>query len=90
MLAILIYRIIIYTKCNDMSIITIRIPNELREKMKKYPNINWSEVVREAITRKIETIERLEASKKIDQIRKRVKPVEKGELEKWIKEDRGR
>ncbi len=33
--------------------ISIRIPKELKESMKKFPHINWSEVVRRAIEEKI-------------------------------------
>lgn len=73
-----------------MNVITLRIPNELREKIKKRPNINWSEVVREAIVKKIEVEERLEAVKRIDEARQRVKPVEKGQLDEWVREDRKR
>ena len=36
-----------------MSTITVRVPREIRELMKKYRNVNWSEVVREAILKKI-------------------------------------
>ena len=50
-----------------MSIITIRLPRMLREKIKKYRNINWSEVVREAIARRIEIEERMEAARKIEE-----------------------
>ena len=34
--------------------ITVRIPKELKEEMKKLKGINWSEVVREAIEKKIQ------------------------------------
>jgi len=36
-----------------MSTVTVRVPREIRELMKKYRNVNWSEVVREAILKKI-------------------------------------
>lgn len=73
-----------------MSIITIRIPRELKEKMRKYKEINWSEVIRKALEEKIRIQEKIEAVRKIDEIRRKVKPVEKGELDKWIREDRAR
>jgi predicted DNA-binding protein len=37
-----------------MSVITVRIDKALRERMKRLGHINWSEVVREAIRRRIE------------------------------------
>ncbi|RLI21818.1 hypothetical protein DRO47_03345 [Candidatus Bathyarchaeota archaeon] len=36
-----------------MSTVTVRVPREIRELMKKYRNVNWSEVVRKAILKKI-------------------------------------
>jgi len=42
-------------------VITLRVSNLLREKMKEHPEINWSEVVREAIAKRIELEERQEA-----------------------------
>jgi|GEM_PF-3940025 len=59
-------------------IIIIRIPRELKEKIRRYSHVNWSEVVREAIVRRIKIEERLEAIRVLDDIRRRVKSVEKG------------
>ena len=71
-----------------LSIITIRIPRELKEKMKKYREINWSEVVRRALEERIRIQERIEATRRMDEIRRKVKPVKREELDKWIREDR--
>ena len=68
----------------------MRIPRELREKIKKRNGVNWSEVVREAIARRIEVEERLEAIRRIDEAKKRVKPIRVGQLDAWVREDRGR
>jgi len=73
-----------------LDVITLRIPRELKEEIRKRHGINWSKVVREAIARKIEIEERLEATRRIDEARKRVKPVKAGQLDAWIREDRGR
>jgi len=35
-----------------MSSLTLAIPTELREKMNQFPEINWSEVARQAILQK--------------------------------------
>ena len=64
-----------------LSIITIRIPRELKEKMKKYREINWSEVVRRALEERIRIQERIEATRRMDEIRRKVKPVKRGELD---------
>jgi len=79
-----------YIFCDILSIITIRIPKELKEKMRKYKEINWSEVIRKALEEKIRIQEKIEAIRKIDEIRRKVKPVKKGELDKWIRENRVR
>ena len=68
----------------------MRIPSELKEKIRKHPDINWSEVVIEAIAKRIEIEERLEAIREIDETKQRVKPVEKGQLDEWVREDRRR
>ena len=56
--------------------ISVRVPRELREKMRKFSHVNWSEVVREAIRRRVEVEERrlrmLEAARDMDRIRSRI------------------
>ena len=43
-----------------MGNITLMLPNELQEKMKRHSEIRWSEVVRKAIQKKIEDLELLD------------------------------
>lgn len=43
-----------------MEKISVRIDSERRERMRNHPEINWSEVTRQAIDEKIGAIERLE------------------------------
>lgn len=48
-----------------MSSLTLAIPDDLKTKMKRFPEINWSEVARQAIlekTRVLEQMQRLVAS----------------------------
>ena len=56
-------------------VVTFRIPKELREKMREFEHVNWSEVVREAIKARIEAEERrrlmIEAAKDMDRVRNR-------------------
>ena len=67
---------------NSMTSITVRVPDELRKRMKKLSEINWSEVVRKAIEGRValemarrekdkESI--LEAGKQIDAVYERLK-----------------
>jgi len=68
-------------------VITIRIPKELREKMKKV-NINWSEEIRRFIEERIKRYELLEAFEEIRaRARKRRVKVDSSLL---IREDRER
>lgn len=41
--------------------LTLAIPEELHEKMKKHSEIRWSEVVRKTIASKVETLDAVEA-----------------------------
>ena len=40
-----------------MPTITVNVNDDLKERMEKHPEINWSEVTRQAIQKKIETLE---------------------------------
>ena len=43
-----------------MPTITVRVDDDLKERMDRHPEINWSEVTRQAITKKANGLERLE------------------------------
>ena len=40
-----------------MPSITVNVDDDLKDRMEKHPEINWSEVTRQAIREKIETLE---------------------------------
>ena len=40
--------------------LTLAIPEELREKMRKFPEINWSEVARRAIAEKAGVLDQMD------------------------------
>jgi len=40
-----------------MPTITVNVDDELKDRMEQHPEINWSEVTRQAIQEKIETLE---------------------------------
>jgi Arc/MetJ-type ribon-helix-helix transcriptional regulator len=73
----------------EINVITVKIPSELKKKMKQV-NVNWSEYIRESIKKKIDEQKLKESSDKLDQIRLRAKPVPTEELVSWIREDRER
>jgi len=43
-----------------MANLTLAIPADLKEKMKRFPEINWSEVARQAIVEKTQILEKME------------------------------
>ncbi len=68
---------------NLMTNITLSIPDELKKKMEKYPEIKWSQVARKAIEEKIRDLELL------DELTKNSKLTHKDaeEISKLIKEE---
>ena len=69
-----------------MSVITIRIPRELKEKMRKI-NINWSEEIRKFIARRIDEEVRRKQIEEAIAMLKVTGSVEKGFAEKSVRED---
>ena len=43
-----------------MASITVNVDDDLKERMNNHPEINWSEVTRQAIQEKVETLEVME------------------------------
>ena len=43
-----------------MPSLTLSIPEDLREKMREFPEINWSEVARQAIVQKAKLLEKMD------------------------------
>ncbi len=64
--------------------ITISVPEELREKMRRVKGINWSAVARRAFEEELRRIERYEAAKRIDELRTKVEGWSAAEeVRKW-------
>lgn len=72
----------------DSAVITVRVPRWLKEKMREFSYVNWSEVVRGAISRRIILEERRLAFEAIKRIKAKCKPVEMGAIDRWIRENR--
>jgi len=43
-----------------MATITISIPDELKAKLEKHPEVNWTEIIRRIFIKKIEVLKKLE------------------------------
>ena len=74
--------------------INIRIPENIRTEMEKYNDVDWTKIILNAIETQIQRIKKrinmLKAAEELDEIRLRIKPVKKGEIGLWIREDRAR
>lgn len=51
-----------------MASLTLSIPEELRAKMRQYPEINWSEVARQAITQKAQLLGKMDELVALDSL----------------------
>lgn len=67
------------------SVITIRLPDELKQEMEKY-NINWSDEIRKEINNKIKALKLLATLKKMQKNAKQMKV--KVDSTKLVREDR--
>lgn len=70
-----------------MTVVSVRIPKEIKEKMKKY-DVNWSEEIRRAIAERISEIERMKAAEEISKMIERLPRAEAGFSAKSVREDR--
>jgi post-segregation antitoxin (ccd killing protein) len=70
-------------------VITVKVPSKLKKDMKQI-DINWSQYIRQCVQDKIKQEKMRAASAKLDEIRKRSKPVSTEEVVAWIREDRER
>lgn len=71
--------------------ISIRVPKELKERMKRYNNVNWSEYLRGKIEEKLVLEGLKELSKKIEEAKRRIPPSPTPDFStKAIREDRER
>jgi len=70
------------------TVISIRIPKNLKDKMEKFDKINWSELIRRFIEEKIAQLELEEALRRIEEHLKDVPELPKGTVARWIRSDR--
>jgi len=70
------------------TVISIRIPKNLKEKMDRFKEINWSELIRGFIEEKIAQLELEETLKEIEEHLKDVLELPAGTVTRWIRSDR--
>ena len=70
-----------------MAVISVRIPDELKAKMKEL-NINWSEEIRRFIEQRIREEEKAKLLDEIDSFLKNVPELESGKATKLVRDSR--
>ncbi len=72
-----------------MSVISIRIPRELKEKMEKFRDeVNWSEEIRRFIENRIRELERKRILKEVEEMLSRLPTQPYGAISSIVREDR--
>ena len=69
--------------------ISVRVDEGLKEKMGRYPQINWSEYIRENVERRVREEEMREASEVMDGLSRKTDPQWSGarEIRRWRSRD---
>jgi len=70
-----------HIKTHKMGNVTLALPDDLQERMKRHSEIRWSEVVRKSIAQKVEMLEVMDriasksklTSKDVDEISRKIK-----------------
>ena len=73
---------------NSMSVVSVKVPKAIKEKMKKYGSVNWPEEIRRAIMAKIEEVERIQAVEEAIKLLEAIPPAPSGAAEALVREDR--
>ena len=71
----------------QVAVITVKVSKALKKDMQKI-DVNWSQYIRECLQNKINEQKKRVAFDKLDEIRKRSKPVTNEEIFIWIREGR--
>jgi|YelNatPaOPRAMG01_1025707.scaffolds.fasta_scaffold00628_24 predicted DNA-binding protein len=72
-----------------MAIISIRIPDELKKKMKSLKEVvNWSEEIRNFIDRRVKEIEQRKAVEELEALIQKLPRMPRGSITRYVREDR--
>lgn len=69
--------------------LSVRVDEELQEKMRRYPHINWSQQIREIIEKRIKEEEMRQAAQTMDRLAEKADPAWSGadEVQRWRHRD---
>ena len=70
------------------TVVCVRVPRELKERMKKLKSVNWSELIRKFIEDVVSRYEAEEVLRKIEEDLKDVPELPPGTVSGWIRLDR--
>jgi hypothetical protein len=64
---------------------TVRVDEDLKERMRRHPKVNWSECIRESLERRVREEEMKEAVKEMDELAGKTTGTWSGaeEIRKW-------
>jgi len=60
-------------KVRTMAVVTVRVPEETKREMEKLKHVNWSEVMRKAITEEVRRKRMRSAARRIEELRAKSK-----------------
>jgi uncharacterized protein YpiB (UPF0302 family) len=70
------------------TVVCVRIPKKLKERMQKFRNVNWSELIRRFIEDTVIQLEAEELLRKIEEDLKDIPELPAGTTSRWIRIDR--
>jgi hypothetical protein len=71
------------------TVISVRAPKELRERMYRFDNVNWSELIRKFIEEVVARYEAEEIIKRVEEDLKDLPELPLGNVSRWLRSDRG-
>ena len=69
-------------------VVCVRIPRELRERMRRLGDVNWSDVIRRFIGETVSRYEFEEAVRRVEEDLRDVPELPPGTVSRWIRVDR--
>jgi len=68
--------------------VSFRVPKELKKRMDKFKDINWSEEVRRFLEQRVRELEQLRAIEELERIIEKIPKVPSGKAVEYVREDR--
>ncbi len=70
------------------TVISVRIPKKLKEKMDEFKEVNWSELIRKFIEDKVAQLELEEIIRRVEEHLRDVPELPAGTVVRWLRGDR--